>query len=77
MPIDAETPDVKVTMCLGPMPPDASDFPGGIPALQSFLVRSHLRSHRYIVYAVHYFTVETCLIQCGALVEEVWEEVCL
>ena len=23
----AETPDVEVTMCLGPMPPDASDFP--------------------------------------------------
>ena len=30
----AETPDVKVTMCFGPMPPDASDFPGGIPALK-------------------------------------------
>ena len=29
----AEQPDVKVTMCFGPMPPDASDFPGGIPAL--------------------------------------------
>ena len=29
----AEKPDVEVTMCLGPMPPDASDFPGGIPAL--------------------------------------------
>ena len=28
----AEKPDVEVTMCLGPMPPDASDFPGGIPA---------------------------------------------
>ena len=29
----AENPNVEVTMCLGPMPPDASDFPGGIPAL--------------------------------------------
>ena len=29
----AEKPDVEVMMCLGPMPPDASDFPGGIPAL--------------------------------------------
>ena len=29
----AEKPNVEVTMCLGPMPPDASDFPGGIPAL--------------------------------------------
>ena len=29
----AEKPDVKVTMSFGPMPPDASDFPGGIPAL--------------------------------------------
>ena len=28
----AEKPDVEVTMCLGSMPPDASDFPGGIPA---------------------------------------------
>ena len=28
----AENPDVKVTMSFGPMPPDASDFPGGIPA---------------------------------------------
>ena len=25
-------PNVEVTMCLGPMPPDASVFPGGIPA---------------------------------------------
>ena len=31
----AEKPDVKVTMCFGPMPPDASDFPGGIPALDA------------------------------------------
>ena len=30
----AEKPNVEVTMCLGPMPPDASDFPGGIPALR-------------------------------------------
>ena len=30
----AEKADVEVTMCLGPMPPDASDFPGGIPALE-------------------------------------------
>ena len=29
----AEKPDVKVTMYFGPMPPDASDFPGGIPAI--------------------------------------------
>ena len=29
----AEKPDVEVTMCLGPMPSDASDFPGGIPAI--------------------------------------------
>ena len=29
----AEKPDVKVTMCFGPMLPDASHFPGGIPAL--------------------------------------------
>ena len=29
----AEKPDVEVTMCLGPMPPDVADFPGGIPAL--------------------------------------------
>ena len=29
----ADKPDVKVTMCFGPMPPDASDFPGGSPAL--------------------------------------------
>ena len=29
----AEKPDVKVTMCFGPMPPDASDFPSGIPAI--------------------------------------------
>ena len=28
----ADKSDVKVTMCFGPMPPDASDFPGGIPA---------------------------------------------
>ena len=28
----ADKPDVEVTMCLGPMPPSASDFPGGIPA---------------------------------------------
>ena len=28
----AQKPDVKVTMCVGPMLPDASDFPGGIPA---------------------------------------------
>ena len=28
----AEKPDVEVTMCLGPMPPDASNFLGGIPA---------------------------------------------
>ena len=27
-------PDIEVSMCLGPMPPDASDFPGGIPALE-------------------------------------------
>ena len=30
----AEKPDVEVMMCLGPMPPDASDFPGGIPAIR-------------------------------------------
>ena len=29
----AEKSDVKVMMCFGPMPPDASDFPGGIPAI--------------------------------------------
>ena len=29
----AEKPNVEVTVGLGPMPPDASDFPGGIPAL--------------------------------------------
>ena len=29
----AEKPDVEVTMCFGPMPPDASDFPGGILAI--------------------------------------------
>ena len=29
----AEKPDVEVTVGLGPMPPDASDFPGGIPAV--------------------------------------------
>ena len=28
-----EKPNVEVTVGLGPMPPDASDFPGGIPAL--------------------------------------------
>ena len=28
----AEKPDVEVTMCFRPMPPDVSDFPGGIPA---------------------------------------------
>ena len=28
----AEKSDVEMTMCLSPMPPDASDFPGGIPA---------------------------------------------
>ena len=28
----AEKPNVEVTMCFGPMPSDASDFPGGIPA---------------------------------------------
>ena len=28
----AEPPDVEVTMCLGPMPPDAFAFSGGIPA---------------------------------------------
>ena len=28
----AEKPDVEVTICFGPMPPDESDFPGGIPA---------------------------------------------
>ena len=54
----AEKPNVEVTVGLGPMPPDASDFPGGIPALQrratSFpvgrrvglsLESKHLRSH--------------------------------
>ena len=25
-------------MCLGPMSPDASDFPGGIPALESLYI---------------------------------------
>ena len=30
----AENPDVKVTMCFGQMPPDVSDFPGGIPAYE-------------------------------------------
>ena len=30
----AEKPNVEVTVGLGPMPPDASDFPGGIPALR-------------------------------------------
>ena len=29
-----EKPNVKVMMCFGPMPPDASDFPGRIPALK-------------------------------------------
>ena len=24
-------------MCFGPMPPDASDFPGGIPAFDIFM----------------------------------------
>ena len=28
----ADKPVVKVMMCFGPMPADASDFPGGIPA---------------------------------------------
>ena len=28
----ADKPYVEVTMCLGPMSPDASDFPSGIPA---------------------------------------------
>ena len=28
----AEKPDVELTVYLGPMPPDASDSPGGIPA---------------------------------------------
>ena len=31
----AEKPNVEVTVGLGPMPPDASDFPGGIPALDA------------------------------------------
>ena len=30
----AEKPDVEVMVGLGPMPPDASDFPGGIPAVE-------------------------------------------
>ena len=39
----AEKPDVRVTMYFGPMPPDASDFPGGIPAcIRS--VSSYLRN---------------------------------
>ena len=32
---DDEEEDVDVTMCLGPMPPNASDFPGGLPAYGS------------------------------------------
>ena len=32
----AEKPDVEVTVCLGPMPPDASDSPGGIPAYDRY-----------------------------------------
>ena len=35
----ADKPDVKVTMCFGPMPPDASDFPRGIPAFVSIWYR--------------------------------------
>ena len=35
----AEQPDVEVTMCLGPMPPDASDFPGGIPTFPNSWTR--------------------------------------
>ena len=35
----AEKPDVEVTMSFGPMPPDASDFPGGIQALRSAKIR--------------------------------------
>ena len=31
----AENPNVEVTVGLGPMPPDASDFPGGIPDLDA------------------------------------------
>ena len=38
--IGPKKPDVKVTMCFGPMPPDASDFPGGIPALGKMLMES-------------------------------------
>ena len=30
----AEKPNVEVTVGLGPMPSDASDFPGGIPAVR-------------------------------------------
>ena len=39
----AEKPDVEVTMCFGPMPPDASDFLGGIPALDTI---SHPSQYR-------------------------------
>ena len=55
-------PDVEVTMCLGPMPPDASDYSGGIPALGfasllrqlTICYRTNIRTqtHRgYVIYS--------------------------
>ena len=38
----AEKPDVEVTMYFGPMPPDASNFPGGIPAIDIVHAGGHL-----------------------------------
>ena len=43
-------------MCLGPMPPDASDFPGGIPAFDmhaqmSMILYTKIRYHNDYMHA--------------------------
>ena len=44
----AEKPNVEVTVGVGPMPPDASDFPGGIPAIRG-VIRSYLDGRSQVV----------------------------
>ena len=60
----AEKPNVEVTVGLGPMPPDASDFPGGIPALEWCFSLATYFVHLYTFYINDKYEWPSSLSSC-------------